>query len=179
MADERITSPEVFEAMDFLIKAQDTDVPRLPEAVFVGKYLPILADTHSGKADLSQWLDVCGNGYRPVDVVRGDVVLFRVPPILKRYATPGMRRGMSIGEILAQAQAHSDLLPHLGKNYMESKLSEKIEHQSPEVNDLHVWNDILQRYGYPLIETALEASAPAAAKPVEEKPLFSGEFDDF
>lgn len=177
MADERITTPEVLEAMDFLINAQDTDVPRLPESVFVGKYLPILADTQSGKADISQWLDVCGNGYRPVDVVRGDQVLFRVPPILKRYPTPGMRRGLSIGEIMAQAQAHSSLAPRLGANYLEQKLHEKVEHLTPEVQELAVWNDILRRYGYPVIEAAVQI--PSEAEKSQEKPLFSGEFDDF
>lgn len=177
MADEQITTPEVLEAMDFLINAQDTDVPRLPESVFVGKYLPILADTQSGKADLSQWLDVCGNGYRPVDVVRGDEVLFRVPPILKRYPTTGMRRGMSIGEIMAQAQAHSTLAPRLGANYLDQKLGEKVEHLSPELQELAVWNGILERYGYPVIKTT--APVAAEAEKPQDKPLFSGEFDDF
>lgn len=177
MAEPHVTPAHERAAMDLLIGAEETDVPKLPEAVFVQKYLPILADTQSGRADLSQWLDVCGNAYRPVDVVRGKEVLFRVPPLLNRYATPGLSKGKPIAEILKLGEAKTRLHPVMGETYLTTALNSKVEHQSANTEQVKIWNDIFSRYGYPLIE--LKTPLPGDKPKDSDKPLFSEEFDDF
>lgn len=162
---------KVTEAMQELRQMLEEDVPRIPESVFVNRLLPILTNTQE-KQDLTVWLELAGNFQRPIDVVKGPEVLFRVPPLFRRLAAPRVQNSRnSVFEMVATAKQKSDQIPQLGERYLANRLADKVPKATFEKTDLDQWNAILARYGLPAVGSATPAtSANPTAPGVETKP---------
>ena len=75
------------EAIDAILSIKDEFINRIPEDIFVKRYLPMLANK-SGDTNLSEWIAIAGHVYAEVHVVdAANNILFTVPSILKRMKT--------------------------------------------------------------------------------------------
>lgn len=174
------TPEDVRSAMAQLTQLADSDVPRVPEAIFVRHVLPILTD-RSGEVDVSVWLDLAGAATRPMDVVNpANEVLFRVPALMSRIPTRKHNTAReSISTVVNEAQLKEKVHPKMGEIALEAGLK---RHQTPRRADMETakqWNAILVRYGYPPIAEVGEVSPSDLKAPEASKPIFSGEDDEF
>lgn len=145
------------EALDTLSKMESKAA--VPESVFVKEYLPLFAgESKNAEVDISKWLDVAGNAYRSVDVIKDNEVLFTVPPLLKRSPTNVKRRPQdSIYELVDLVQKKTAVHPQIGRSFMNSQLDARISRLSSDPSEVATWNDIFKRYGYEPINDQIVA----------------------
>lgn len=139
-----------FEAMDFLDALTENSNAMIPEPTFKEHLLPVLVKRGVG-VDLSKWQEYAGHVMRAINVYEPKTgeVLFTVPPLLKSYEGESFNlEGESIREILITARLHHDNLPNMGLRYLDAKLTQRLNKNTPNSNDVKAWNDILIRYGY-------------------------------
>lgn len=161
-------------AFDVLLKATQTEIPRIEEAVFVRNYLPILASKEQG-VDLTPWLEVCGHFYRPVDVVKNDVVLFRVPALLRQSpVNPPRSAKDSVDERIKTSRLKALVHPRLGKTYFAQEMGKLVGRTPPDLETANAWNEILKRYGY---ETLPLQSSGGSSAPTNDNSDIEG-YDD-
>lgn len=143
---------KVSQAMDQIAKWEFDDAPRIPEHVFVGRYLPLFASKADTPVDITPWLDVCRHGMLWVNVVNaaGDVI-FRVPPLYRGIdvnAGLGEVGKMPMSEIMANAELKDSVYPSSGMHYMGAHFENRFKPTSQAVEMARIWNDIFSRYGY-------------------------------
>lgn len=168
------------EALDEIAALADMR-PRISEELFVSRYLPILG-SRQPNTDITPWLEVAGNAYRAVDVVKDGNVLFTVPPIFRQIPTKIHRRGSeSVLEIVETSKLHAAQHPRVGQHYLDQHLSSSVERVDPETEQLEKWKEVLKRYGYDTQDqpTALGAeSAVAGNEPANSRDIFDGGFEE-
>lgn len=189
MSDEKLTPyhtpAETLQAMQNIIEHSRNDVARLPEHLFVNHILPVLTD-RSGHADLTVWLDVAGNGFRPIDVYSpgNGEVLFRVPALYVDQPLPtGAHNRSQVSRIVEEANRRAVQHPAIGQTFLKIHLGNQPVERHVDIEHVRAWNNILKRYGYqPVIELADEtqpaentANAPSASRQL----ITSVEQDDF
>ena len=161
-------------ALDALEKLREEMIGKLPESIFVKKFLPLFASQEQN-VDISEWLNVCHNAYLPVDIVSGNEVLFRVPSLVKQIPTKVSRRGQdSVYEMMETVVKKTAINPNLGKNYLDRQLDIRIQRLGITPEEVKVWNEIFSRYGYqPLANTVTAEPVSTGSK----EDLFSDGFD--
>lgn len=158
------------------------DIPRLPESLFVQNLLPVLTDT-SGNTDLGVWLDIAGNGMRPIDVIdNAGNVLFRVPALFTSVPTKisGGFNG-SLSQLGEETRLRMDQHPAVGRTFLNHHLNQVQLGEGPAHEKAVQWSRILQRYGYdPIVEVPSDTPATAStASPAASAPALSDAQDDF
>lgn len=166
-------------ALDELERLINESVPRLNEDVFLRQYLPLFASQETD-VDLSSWLDVCGNAYMPVDIVRDGEVVYRIPPLVKQMPIEaGRRRGEdSIFEVLETAAKKSMINPHLGQAYLDNELDRRIVRLSITPDEVQFWNDLFTRNGYPPLVENLPEHFQVEANAGSAGDLFADGFEE-
>lgn len=179
------TPRETLEAMQNIIDHNRNDVARLPEALFVNHILPVLTD-HSGEADLTVWLDVAGNGFRPIDVYNpgNGEVLFRVPALYVDQPIPtGAHNKNQISRIVEEANRRSIQHPAIGQTFLKMHLANQPVERRVDLKNVRAWNAILKRYGYsPVVELPDETvtnSGPQSQVTLPRQIVTQNEQDDF
>ena len=137
-------APETRAALEALTQRQ---LPRIQEQDFIRYFL----DGFAGKIDnvpLDRWLDVAGNALNPVEVCKGDEVLFVVPPLLgdAELLSHGGQAGRT-AEVVAMAQKLNRIHPKQGEAYLQEMLGGRIRHTDKEYAVIRRWNEIFARYG--------------------------------
>lgn len=125
----------------------------LPEDVFGRYFLPFFAgdDPLPFKVSLKDWILIARNPFGEVNIVRGNTVLFTIPPVLDREVIETItERGKNIADIVKDAQLHTNLSPRLGA----AKLKQGLEglrvigdiptHMRKHID---VWNKVFVHYG--------------------------------
>jgi hypothetical protein len=175
---QRTTTPAQLESMKFLVGLVDTDVPKLPEHLFIARILPILTDT-TGAADLGDWLLVAGTLNRPIDVVDGvGNVLFRVPPLQRTVRTISVREERpNYGNLVTHSELMRKNSPQAADMWLRQALDRNLPQGGVDLEPVHQLNEIFKRYNLPLLPVG---ESPAEEKQAEErKAIFTDDLDDF
>lgn len=160
--------PAVAEAFDVLA---DIELPNIQEDRFVREFLPMFAAGLQEKVDIGRWLDVAGHAHLPVNVLRGETFLFRVPPLLRDAGMlPGDRAaGQNMYENILTAEKKRAILPALGDAHLRETVINRVKHEPASLEYVKAWNSIFTAYGYPTIALPAEAQAAIDEKPVDVK----------
>lgn len=124
------TPPAVLDAMRQLLQDVETEVPKMPEALFIQHLLPLLR-SQGEKVDLTLWLDIAGTPNRSIDVVApSGEVLFRLPPLIQSTHGNADLNGRRFGDIIGTALLKKEIHPRLADTYVEQQLNTvKMEHK--------------------------------------------------
>lgn len=146
-------SPEILEAFRVLADADQTDVPKMGEAMFVQHILPMLSAPAGTRVELTRWLEVAGTPLRALDVVdeaTGEV-LFRVPPLMRTLPTV-FQAELRYYDIVQGAKDRERVHQAMGDHYLANELS-KVRTGATllDVETAKTWNNIRKRYGLPLL----------------------------
>lgn len=170
MVAQQITNIE-----EQLTAAAYEDAARLPEDVFGRYFIPLFAgdDPLPYKVSLKDWILIARTPFSSVNIMRGNTVLFSVPPVLDRETiTPIVDRGHSVADLVKDAQLHMNLSPRAGELRLQAHLA-----NLPVVGDikgnmhkhLKTWNKIFEHYGRPpLTQDAKSGAAGAPTAPEED-----------
>jgi hypothetical protein len=162
--------PEIFtSAIQDILDHNAADVARLPEPLFVTQLLPILTDTR-GNVDLTIWLEIAGNGFRPIDVfnpLTGET-LFRVPSLYVEQPVDKPVNGRNqITVIMEEANRKSSQHPMIGQTFLRHQLASRGDGHVVDLQRIQAWNDILARYNLPPVidlkgatSTSVESAPP-------------------
>jgi hypothetical protein len=163
---------DVDRAMQQIQALTESDIPKVPEAIFVQHVLPVVTN-HTGPVDFSTWIDVAGNAQRPIDIVDSEgKVLFRAPPLLRPYPTrAGLTGKDSFAQLLDTAKKKSEVHPLLGTNFLNQGLQARVIELGLDEESVAAWNRILVHYGY----LPVGGIAPAPAGPTSASPAASGD----
>lgn len=177
MSNENIAGAGARElgVLDALENLREEMIARLPENIFVNKFLPLFA-SEAENVDISEWLNVSVNTYLPVDVIntKGEV-LYRVPPLTRELPTKLSRRGQdSVYEMMETVAKKSSVNPNLGNNYLDRQLDLRIARLGVTPEEVVIWNDIFTRYGYKPIA---EINGVEVSDSSEKEDLFSDGYD--
>ena len=161
-----VTMPQdLVDAMVSIGEMTDDIVRAIPEYEFRKNYLPMFVSTDKN-VDLSPWLDIAGNHYESVNVVKDRRVIFVVPPLIKRHPTlVNADPRTSAGTIANEARQHQDRHPSLGVKYLVDHLGEKVVKDGVNLDEVRQWNEILKYYGYPLIGNLEPTESIAPTEP--------------
>lgn len=129
--------------------------PKIDEQNF-RKYLPLFmyrGDKTDNKLPVSDWLEVAGSPFMPVDVFNGKTYLFTVPPLLARQnRLDYLPSNFNISDVITQAKLKSEIMENLGENHLNEHLLSRLPDEPPlDLSDAMVWNEIFKRYNLPLI----------------------------
>lgn len=152
--DNDTLPPHMKKALQSII---DRPLPRIQEEDFVKYFLGGFAGMIEN-VPLVNWLDVAGNAMSPVEVCKGEEVLFVVPPIFGAVTfskVPGQAN--TIGEIVAHAQKLNRIHPSQGERFLQDALSRRVGHEQDDFKTIREMNAIFKRYG--LQEMKLPAAA--------------------
>lgn len=152
-----------------LNEAAASDRGWLPEDVFGRYFLPFFAgdDPLPFKVGLKDWILIARNPFGEVNIVRGNSVLFTIPPVLDREVIDTItERGRNVADMVKDAQLHTNLSPRLGAAKLKQGLdSLKVIGDIPEHMRKHidVWNKVFIHYGRkPLTDTPPSGGGVAA-----------------
>lgn len=146
-------SPAVTEAFRILAQADQVEVPKMPEQMFIEHLLPLLSAPAGQRVELDRWLDVAGTPLRPIDVVDNVTgeVLFRVPALMRTLPTV-MQEEIRYAEIISEAQAHEKVMPIQAEHYLAQQLGRvRTGATLLDVETAQQWNSIRKRYSLPLL----------------------------
>ena len=163
------------EAIDIILSIKDEFVNKIPEDIFVKRYLPMLANK-TGDTNLSEWISIAGHVYAEVHVVdTSGNILFTVPSILKRMKTKEHKyANHSVKEIIETSKLHSVNSPIMGERMLEAGLMTTLPEQSESMSDDERWNAILTRYGYSVTQSDKKSETVVSDKPSDDK-----QFDEY
>lgn len=153
------------ESFRTLAEFTKTDLPNMPENIFVQHILPMLTSEPGKPVDLTRWLDVAGTPMRSiavVDSITGEF-LFMVPPLMRSLPTVAQAE-VNYSNIVTEALAHEEIHPVQAERYLDRELSKaRTGATLLDVDTAKQWNLIRQRYKLPLIPIPGEANPLAAA----------------
>lgn len=157
------------------------DRPRVSEAVFIQRLLPLFLRKADDQVDLGVWMEYANTMTTALDVIgpSGDV-LFTAPaplrPVIKLHKrNQDDPRSLSLLQIVEQTKIKANVIPVMGDNYLQQQMDtlEIIDEVTDESEQQ--WVEILRRYGYlPAEGTQVDTAAPQASTAV-----FGDEDDDF
>ncbi len=135
------------EAIRELAELAKTDVPKCSEEYFRHEILPMLLSTEA-RPSLAPWLKVSDNVKRPLDVYRGDELLFRCPPIARRFNFKTARhRGDTMFEHVAKSLQKDDVVPTLGQRYINNAVKAKTQLVGLSESEKEEWRVVLHHFG--------------------------------
>lgn len=144
------------EMVGILDKLTNNQNPRIQEKDFVRYFLPIFSQRGNieNPVSINQWLtQTGGNAFVPVDVCRGEEVLYQVPPMLNSddFVLSGLARS-SVYEAITTAQLKYSVMPKMGDLHMKSYLTDRIRLKKMTLATINQWNSIFKRYSLPLLD---------------------------
>lgn len=155
-------------AMDILTKPENRQVQ---ENIFVRHFLPLFAGKFPPGTEIpiARWLDIAGHPHAAVDVYRGTEYLYTVPPMLVDAKLRELKgRDQSMFQIITTAQQKYNVMPRLGEEHMRYWLTDRVEQNQIDIEQIQQWNSIFTRYGYEpivVIEAAKEQEVSKNVKP--------------
>lgn len=166
--------PHEKEAIDVILNIKDEFINRIPEEIFINRYLPMLTDMTSTGVNLQEWINIAGHAYSEVIVEdKNGVELFRVPSILRRFKTKEHKYAhQSVDEIIKTAKLHSQNSPIMGERVMEDGLRGTLPIAAIELDADARWAEILKRYNIKIVNNVKEEIK-------SNKQLTEDEFDDY
>lgn len=182
MSESELLGSEAEGMLAQLNNIADSNVSRMPEAMFVNVFLPMFMgdDVQHRLASPGAWASYAGNVYREVIVFgANNEELFRVPPLvapapINVRSNSDQRR--SLFDEMATAQQHLARYPQHGVQYMRDVYTRLLSggyNSTQVINYLERWNIIFKRYDKPLIPLpATESGSPtpgAEAAPEDEE----------
>lgn len=169
-------SQPVKEALTELSELFKNDVPRCTEEYFRDQILPLLLSREE-RPSLAPWLAVSDNVKRPLDVFRGSELLFRCPPLARRFSfKPARHRGDTMFEHVAKALQKDDVVPTLGQRYISNAVKAKTQRVGLSEQEKEQWRVVLRHFGIIKDPNATPVTPDAPAS----KPEADGDFiDDF
>lgn len=153
---------DIKDAMTEILDGAEASIARIPEALFVKHFLPLLTSTDQN-VNLKPWTDIAGNPLLPVHIVdpKGQI-LFDVPPLMRRQKTNSARTEQhSMAVLSAFANAKARIIPQLGMKVFRENFDKFTPAVDASVTEDQQWQAILERYGFIKAE---EAVAPQQAK---------------
>lgn len=146
-------SEEEQEALDTILNSEE-DRPAVSESVFTERYLPVFAGVSEGSDKIDSWLDIAGNVYRSVDIMRDGEVVFTVPPLVRRiHPSTLRRRGGSMTDAMEMILKKTQQAPRAGQAYAAREVEERVQATTIEKDPIGVWNEIFVYYGYgPIVD---------------------------
>jgi hypothetical protein len=174
----RPLEPGIKAAMDTIMDLTKSDVPKLPEPLFLERIMPILQDT-SGKVDVEPWLLVAGTLNRPIDVVDGGgTVLFRVPALQRQLPTRTSEdRRHPLATVAAETALRMRRSPIEAEHFLEHALNARLPRAPIDLEPIKQLNEIFRRYNQPEIPLGKEIAAEIDV--AERGAGFNGSVDDF
>lgn len=135
------------EAIRELAELDKNDVPRCSEEYFRDAILPLLLSTDP-RPSLEPWMKVSDNVKRPLDVYRGSELLFRCPPLARRFNFKTARhRGDTMFEHVAKSLQKDDVVPTLGQRYINNAVKAKTQIVTLSEQDKEQWRVVLRHFG--------------------------------
>lgn len=151
--------PHEKEAIDTILAIKDEFVNRIPEDIFVSRYLPMLTSQEEAGTNLQEWLSIAGHVYAEVIVEKDGVELFRVPPVFRRFQTKEHKYAyQSVDEIIKTAKLHSINSPIMGERVLEEGLRQTLPDTILVSDDDARWAAILKRYNIVMVNGVKEES---------------------
>lgn len=145
--------PVITDALQEILQSAEDDLPVLPEPIFVNEFLPLFAQGGQG-VSLNDWMQVAKHPHNSVKVInqQGEE-LFRVPPILADTSFQSEHeQRKSMYDVAMDAENKARLSPMMGREYLNQELNNRVEHREVDLEVIHTWNWIFERYGYEPIE---------------------------
>lgn len=154
----------VNEAMETILNSE-LHIPTIPEYLFVGKYLPMLAGVNEQGTNILPWLEVAGTVYNPVKVLNAaGEVLFTVPPLMRKVEVKDTEDpSQYFSEIVANAKNKAHVSEALADQYLERMLAGRVSSVVPDAKHVAAWNVIFKRYGYPTIDDIVDGKDSAVS----------------
>ena len=154
--------------------------PTIQESQFISEFLPMFtADPRKvdGKIFVNAWINISNSPLAEVDVLRGNELLFTVPPLL--HAPDSLLEVLDKSQAyqnISQAALKYNVMPKLGEAHMKRWMDGTIPKQEIAFEHVHRWNEIFKRYNLPTIPLPEN-------KQVDEKPAVTDlggfEYEDF
>lgn len=167
-------SQHVKEALTELSQLFQDDVPRCTEEYFRDAILPMLLSREE-RPSLQPWLAVSDNVKRPLDVYRGSELLFRCPPIARRFSFKEARhRGDTMFEHVAKALQKDDVVPTLGQRYINNAVKSKTRVVGLSEQEKEQWRVVFRHFGVIRDPNAVKAETTTT----QPKPSSDGDFID-
>ncbi len=164
----------VKEAISDLNQLFQSDVPRCSEEYFREAILPMLLSTEE-RPSLQPWLQVSDNVKRPLDVYRGSELLFRCPPISRRFTfKPARHRGDTMFEHVAKSLQKDDVVPTLGQRYIGNAVKAKTQVVALSEAEKEEWRVVLRHFGVIKDPNATKVAEPQTTA----SPSSDGDFID-
>lgn len=140
-------SQHVKEAITELSQLFLVDVPNCTEEYFRSAILPMLLSEEE-RPSLQPWLAVSDNVKRPLDVYRGSELLFRCPPIGRRFSFKEARhRGDTMFEHVAKSLQKDDVVPTLGQRYINNAVKSKTRLVALSEKEKEEWRVVFRHFG--------------------------------
>lgn len=170
--------PEVSDAMSEIRKMTEDTIVKITEEEFKSKILPFLTYNGDEPINLGYWADIAGSVLFPIHVVKGNNILFTVPPICKSPSFTTTRASKeSVFEIVATAKLKSEVVPRLGEEYLDIKLTEKLKQEGYNIEELKAWDSILKRYGHKGLFSKNQTTNTSSIETTGED-IFDGQYDE-
>ena len=143
---------DVVTACEAIAQMAATDVPRIPEAVFLTALLPALSSPPGTRADFTAWLDIAGTPLRAIDVVGNDgAVLFRVPPLMRSLPT-AHQKDIAFFDIVQESILKGEVHPNMGEKALDDRLRDlRTGATLLDIETARQWNSIRARYNLSLL----------------------------
>lgn len=135
------------EAIHELTELFKDDVPRCSEEYFRAAILPMLLSADPN-VSLEPWMQVSDNVKRPIDVFRGSQLLFRCPPISRRFNFKKANgKGDTMFEHVAKSLQKDDVVPSLGQRYINNAVQSKTQIVGMSESEKDEWRVVLNHFG--------------------------------
>ena len=169
-----------------LAKADEAEMARIPESLFVNMFLPFFSGQRVVEEDAmpAKWIGIAGNPFASVQVFSDSTreILYTVPPLfdIDAVGLSNRKRG-GIHHMVRMVADLSLIHPSQGINYFNKYISElEILHDRKEeaVAQTRVWMEIFKRYNIVPKDFTLPDGTPPPAEVKKETSAQQVNFDD-
>lgn len=187
VSQSKATDPELLQAMDFLL---DNPNPKIMEALFIKRYLPLFVNHEKSNLDqryhvdaMGFWLAIAKSPYAEVDIIAKneqgqEFVRFTIPPIWdNKQELLHKHPEFSITEEIRTATEKANVIEIQGFKHLHDNVMPMLKRAVPNKEYLDRWNAILNFYQQPGItdDAVVQVAAKEEAKMTRDEDF---EFDD-
>ncbi|QXN70511.1 putative glucuronate isomerase [Bacillus phage vB_BspM_AgentSmith] len=143
-SDITSTRDHVFEGL-----VTNLTVSRIPEELFVNRYLPAFMGNPLDNNWVVEWISIAGSPASEVDVFNSSTgeTLYRVPPLMATSNVLLGQDGVSFTAIMGRFEQLSTNIPQHGMRFLNEALADKGDQVDPNSSTvMQQWQYILGRY---------------------------------
>lgn len=170
---------EINKIWDALQAAEQAEMTRLPENVFVANFVPFFSgEPVPDHVNMGTWIGIAGGPFREVMIVNpvNGEELFKVPPMMEMDGIKvSDRRQISVFDAVQNMMNLANVSPGRAKLYFEHQMANLGLQQDPAdfaEKYVEAWNMIFARYNRPLLTTVAKLKEKAVTAEVARTQTF-------